>query len=179
MPMAVSILPQCGSKADPSDAFQLTGHRHNNLALRWHHARLVATGSVVPTSRTLAVQIQVMIAPMRPVTAPPIAPAAEILFHVMQKAIGGTALPTTTPMKRYTQPRERPIFLQAHHTEAQPSTVSTWSKLGVIFTGVACHRHTRHAHLHVECPQCGTWGCANNRQCCTGSSSNIQGNSWA
>lgn len=72
---------------------------------------------------TLAVQIQVIMAPTRPVRAPLTAPAAEILFQVMQKAIGGTAEPTMTPMNRYTQPRERPIFLQVQ-TQAAPTGCS-------------------------------------------------------
>lgn len=72
---------------------------------------------------TLATQIQVMMAPITPVMAPLMAPAAEILFQVMQKAIGGTALPTITPMNRYTQPRDSPIFLQTQTpAAAQPDS---------------------------------------------------------
>lgn len=43
--------------------------------------------------------------------APPTAPAVEQFFQVMLKAMGITAEPITTPMKRYTQPSERPIFM--------------------------------------------------------------------
>jgi len=60
-----------------------------------------------------------MMAPHSPVTAPLTAPAAEILFQVMQKAMGGTALPTTIPMNRYTQPRDKPIFLQSTRCSQQ------------------------------------------------------------
>lgn len=81
-----------------------------------------------PVERTLAVQIHVMIAPNSPATAPLMAPAAEILLQVMQNANGGTALPTTTPMNRYTQPRDRPNFLQNHkHSSGSNSSGSTFS----------------------------------------------------
>jgi hypothetical protein len=70
------------------------------------------------------------------------APAAEILFQVMQNAMGGTAEPMMTPMKRYTQPRDRPIFLQGGQTEQ--AAVSTrqdrtgWGKRVVWLQGTHC-----------------------------------------
>jgi hypothetical protein len=47
---------------------------------------------------TLATEIQVMMAPIRPPMAPQTAPAGEQSFHVMENAIGITAEPIMIPM---------------------------------------------------------------------------------